>query len=128
MKKTPHPWSVKEMISLQYFQVWSSSVNWKHELMNQQLIDHLGAEKASELRALNINPDDPTTEVNYHTVIGEVLGINIDNSMFPDYPRIAMGSNAWASGSRKSKNGAPFYPTTPTLMPATCLASGTRWV
>lgn len=115
MKKTPQPWSVKEMITLQYFQVWSSSVNWKQELMNQQLIDHLGAATASELRALNINPDDPTTEVSYHDAIGEVLGISIDDSMFPDYPRIAMGSNAWASGSKKSKNGAPILSNDPHL-------------
>ena len=115
MKRTPEPWSIKDIITLQYFQVWSSSVNWKQELMNQQLIDHLGAEKAAELRAVNINPDDPATEISQGTMIAEVLGLEFNSELFPDFPRIAMGSNAWASGSRKSANGAPILSNDPHL-------------
>ncbi len=115
MNKNPEPWTVKEMITLQYFQVWSSSANWKQELMNQQLIDHLGAEKAAELRALNINPDDPATEIQQNIILGQVVGLQLDGNRFPDFPRIAMGSNAWASGSRKSSSGAPILANDPHL-------------
>ncbi len=43
MIRTPKPWNLKDIVALQYFQVWSSSVNWRQELMNQQLLDALGA-------------------------------------------------------------------------------------
>jgi penicillin amidase len=115
MSRTPEPWSIKDMKTLQYFQIWSSSANWKQELMNQQLIDHLGPEKARELRAININPDDPATEVSLSTIIGKVLGLELHSELFPDFPRIAMGSNAWASGSRKSAGGAPILSNDPHL-------------
>ncbi len=69
MSRTPEPWTLQDIVTLQLFQVWSSSVNWKQELMNQQLLDLLGAEKAGELRALNINPDDPATEMRAPSIL-----------------------------------------------------------
>ena len=69
MSRTPEPWTLQDIVTLQLFQAWSSSVNWKQELMNQQLLDLLGAEKAGELRALNINPDDPATEMRAPSIL-----------------------------------------------------------
>lgn len=115
MGKVPAPWSLRDVVALQYFQVWSSSVNWKQELMNQQLIDLLGPEKAGELRAVNINPDDPETELNQSNMVAWVLNLYSRSYDFPDYPRNAMGSNAWATGSRKSSTGAPILSNDPHL-------------
>jgi len=113
MSRTPAPWTLKDIVALQLFQVWSSSVNWKQELMNQQLLDLLGAERAAELKALNINPDDPATEAYTPVVQGLSLALRYDNSLMSDNSRFAMGSNAWASGSRKSAKGAPILSNDP---------------
>ncbi|MDB4261741.1 penicillin acylase family protein, partial [bacterium] len=113
MSRTPAPWTLQDIVALQLFQVWSSSVNWKQELMNQQLLDLLGAERAAELKALNINPDDPATEVYTPLAQGLSLALRYDSSLMSDNSRFAMGSNAWASGSRKSANGAPILSNDP---------------
>jgi penicillin amidase len=118
MKKTPQPWVMKDIVALQYFQVWSSSVNWRQELMNQQLLDALGPEKAAELQPLNINPDDPSTEVSSPASPGLAIALHYDNNQYTllnDNSRFAMGSNAWASGSKKSANGAPILSNDPHL-------------
>jgi penicillin amidase len=113
MKRTPAPWTLKDIVALQLFQVWSSSVNWKQELMNQQLLDLLGPERAAQLRALNINPDDPATEPYAPQIEGLALALQHDGSLLVDNSQFAMGSNAWASGSRKSANGAPILANDP---------------
>ena len=113
MSRTPAPWTLQDIVALQLFQVWSSSVNWKQELMNQQLLDLLGAERAAELKALNINPDDPATEVYAPAIQGMPLALRYDNSLMSDNSRFAIGSNAWASGSRKSARGAPILSNDP---------------
>jgi len=113
MSRTPAPWTLQDIIGLQLFQVWSSSVNWKQELMNQQLLDLLGAQRASELKPLNINPDDPATEIQAPSSEGMAIGLLHDQSLSSDYSQFAMGSNAWASGGRKSAGGAPILANDP---------------
>ena len=113
MSRTPAPWTLQDIIGLQLFQVWSSSVNWKQELMNQQLLDLLGAQRASELKPLNINPDDPATEMQTPSSSGMAIGLRHDQSLISDRSQFALGSNAWASGGRKSANGAPILANDP---------------
>ena len=115
MRKTLAPWTLRDVVALQYFQVWSSSVNWKQELMSQQLTDLLGPQQAAQLRAVNINPDDPATEVQQLAMLATALGLDFSGAVFPDYPGNAMGSNAWATGSRKSTTGAPILANDPHL-------------
>jgi penicillin amidase len=104
MKRTPAPWTLKDIVALQLFQVWSSSVNWKQELMNQQLLDLLGPERAAQLRALNINPDDPATEAHAPQTEGMALALQHDGGLLVDNS-----------------------PMTRTSTPATCRVSGTPW-
>jgi penicillin amidase len=113
--RTPRPWNLQDIVALQMFQVWSSSVNWKQELMNQQLLDLLGAEQAAELLPVNINPDDPATEMGTQTMQGLAIALQYSQQLLPDHSQFAMGSNAWASGSRKSASGMPILSNDPHL-------------
>ena len=111
--RTPSPWTLKDIVALQLFQVWSSSVNWRQELMNQQLLDLLGPRRAAQLRALNINPDDPATQVQAPLAAGVAVALQHDGSLLVDNSQFAMGSNAWASGSKRSANGSPILSNDP---------------
>jgi penicillin amidase len=111
----PLPWTLQDAIALQYFQTWSSSVNWRQELVNQQLIDQLGAARASELKQININPDDPATETGQSSFASQPLALHYDQKLAADPSQFAMGSNAWASGSRKSATGMPIMANDPHL-------------
>lgn len=113
LDRTPALWTLRDIIALQLFQVWSSSVNWRQELVNQQLLDHLGQDKSIDLLPLNINPDDPATFSPANDVTGSALSLRQDGRLFVDHSAFAIGSNAWASGSRKSANGAPIVTNDP---------------
>ena len=55
---TPQPWTLADVMTLQLFLNWQSSVNHKAELIAQELVDRLGAERAASLAQVSINPDD----------------------------------------------------------------------
>ena len=109
-------WTLEDILAIQYFRIWSSSVNWRQELLTLQLIDKFGPERAHELRPLTINPDDPATE---NEVVSEALvalDLEFDDSLAsPFEARYAMGSNAWASDAKRSANGAPILSNDPHL-------------
>ena len=119
MGHTPTPWRVEDMLAIQFFGVWSSSVNWKQELLTLRLIDALGSGRAHQLRPLTINPDDPRTE--YKPVAENPTSMSLGLTVDPDYlasdwvPRLAMGSNAWASDGAKSAGGKPILSNDPHL-------------
>jgi len=116
MGHTPVPWTLEDILAIQYFRIWSSSVNWRQELLTLQLIDSFGPEKAHELRPLTINPDDPSTEYEDAPTQLASLNLEFDDSLISEYePRYAMGSNAWASDGGKSANGAPILSNDPHL-------------
>ena len=127
MKKTPRPWTLKDIVALQYFQVWSSSVNWRQELMNQQLLDALGPEKAAQLQPLNINPDDPSTELSSPTSPGLAIALQYDTPC-----SMTTAASPWAvtrgpAAAENRPTARPSCPTTRTSMPVICRASGTPW-
>ena len=116
MGHTPVEWTLEDILAIQYFRIWSSTVNWRQELLTLQLIDQFGAQRAHELRPLTINPDDPATEVEVGPAQLASLELVFDDSLMSDYePRYAMGSNAWASDAGKSANGAPILSNDPHL-------------
>ena len=109
-------WTLEDILAIQYFRIWSSSVNWRQELLTLQLIDKFGAERAHELRPLTINPDDPATENDMPSEELAALDLQFDDSLVsPFEARYAMGSNAWASDATKSLNGAPILSNDPHL-------------
>jgi penicillin amidase len=110
------PWTLEDILAAQYFSIWSSSVNWKQELLTLRLVDALGSGRAFELRPLTINPDDPATEPENAVWRAAALDLEFDDSlMSPFQARYAMGSNAWASDGGKSANGAPILSNDPHL-------------
>lgn len=112
MNRQPAPWTLEDIIMVQNFRVWSSSVNWRQELLTLRLIDEMGAEVAAALAPLNINPDDPApASLSYAR--GE-LGLSYDDSLFnPLETRQAMGSNGWVSDGSHSVNGMPILANDP---------------
>jgi penicillin G amidase len=118
MNHEVQPWTLEDLVAIQYFRIWSSSVNWRQELLTLKLIDKLGAEGAHQLRPLVINPDDPRTEYESAEVAEYASGFaaldlsQLDN---PYQPRYAMGSNAWATDGNKSSGGLPILSNDPHL-------------
>ncbi|MEZ5566267.1 MAG: penicillin acylase family protein [Gammaproteobacteria bacterium] len=55
---TPTPWTLEDIMTLQYFLSWQSSVNWQAELIAQEISDRVGPRRAAEIRQVTINPDD----------------------------------------------------------------------
>ncbi len=116
MGHTPQVWTLEDILAIQYFRIWSSSVNWRQELLTLQLIDQFGPQRAHELRPLTINPDDPATEREEPVPMTEALALRVDDSLISSFePRYAMGSNAWASDGAKSAQGAPILSNDPHL-------------
>jgi len=116
MGHTPIEWTLQDLLAIQYFRIWSSSVNWRQELLTLQLIDKFGPQRAHELRPLTINPDDPATEIDVAPARLAALNLRFDDSLISEYqPRYAMGSNAWASDGDKSANGMPILSNDPHL-------------
>ena len=116
----PEPWSLLDIITLQIFQAWSNGSNWKMDIINQQLVDELGAEKAQNFAQLTVNPDDESVA---QAQLLSPLSIKFDlqSQLFKAIPEpIYYGSNAWATGARKSVNGKPILASSPHL-PATTL-------
>jgi penicillin G amidase len=123
------PWSLEDIMAITQFRIWSSSVNWKQELLTLQLYDELGAERAAQLAPINVNPDDPRTfpaagsqqaviasnDLNA-TAASPSLELNYDDSLFSEFEtRYAMGSDAWATSPAKSSGDAPIISGDPHL-------------
>lgn len=110
------PWSLEEVLALQFFQIWSSSVNWRQELLTQQIIDKLGGDKAREISQLTINPDDESDSESRHGQRSEGLGLWISAELMDALPRAsAIGSNAWAVDSEHSESGGALLASDPHL-------------
>jgi penicillin G amidase len=122
------PWTLEDIMAITQFRIWSSSVNWKQELLTLQLYDELGPERAAQLAPITVNPDDPRTEMgsdlSFLTPTWEMggltpvanLDLSYDDSLFSEFePRYAMGSDAWATSPAKSAGGAPILSGDPHL-------------
>jgi penicillin amidase len=106
MGRNPEPWTVEDIIMVQNFRVWSSSINWRQELMTLRLIDELGPLKAAELAPLSVNPDNELFE--QVAAAGELALDYGDRLANPFEAEHAMGSNAWVSDGEHSENGLPI--------------------
>lgn len=110
------PWTLQDIIALQFFQVWGSSANWQTELLAQQLLDQLGPELANEISMLTVNPDD---EVRMSAQLAAMsrpdeLGLSIDPELAAVFPRqYNAASNAWASDNNKSTSGSAIFSNSP---------------
>lgn len=109
----PQPWTLRDILAVQYFQIWSSTANWRTELMAQQLIDTLGAELANEISMVSVNPEDEVV-VSAQLQDKLQLGLRIDPDYFRAMPDpMNAASNAWASAGKKTASGLPIFSNSP---------------
>lgn len=112
--KPPKPWTLEELVAVQIFNSWGSTVNWRQELLSQSLIDHLGVEQAADISQITINADNETearkaSDYNYQNDDLQ-LSYTLDSFMpAPD----AVGSNCWVTGSSRSAGGMPIVASDP---------------
>ena len=108
----PQPWTLEDVLAVQFFNIWGSTTNWREELLSQALVDHLGVEQAVQLSQVTINPDSAEgtfTASDYsYLVPGLDLQADIDLSAAD-----GNGSNAWITGRSKSRGGAPVVASDP---------------
>ncbi len=119
---TPQPWTVADLMTLQYFLNWSSSVNLQAELVAQELGDRLGPARAAELRQVTINPDDGGS-TGLEPAVGTTasvptvaLNLRTDPAWFRTGPKaFEIGSNQWVTSGRRSASGAAVLVNDPHL-------------
>lgn len=110
----PKPWTLQDIIAIQFFQTWGSTANWKVELLAQQMIDALGPEMAQALSMVTINPDENIVVEPDLLSAGIDLGLKVSPELYAALPEPShVGSNAWASDGKKSANGLPIFSNSP---------------
>ncbi|MCZ6831867.1 MAG: penicillin acylase family protein [Gammaproteobacteria bacterium] len=106
------PWTLEDVLAVQFFNIWGSTTNWREELLSQALIDHLGAAQAAKLSQITVNPDSAEgsyTASDYRYLLADLeLQADVELS-----PADGNGSNAWITGSTRSRGGAPIVASDP---------------
>ena len=118
LSHTPDAWTLQDIVALQFFQIWSSSANWKTELLTQQAIDKLGSEKAYEIAMITVNPDDESIKIREPepSIKPVALNLTIEQAWLDAFPDVeAAASNAWATTKSRSQNGLPILVNSPHL-------------
>ncbi len=112
----PSPWTLEDIIGVQIFSSWGSTVNWRQELLTQSLVDHLGVERAAQISQITLNADDPagTRKASGYSYLESQLGLSyqLDETM-PGADSV--GSNCWVTGSSLSAGGRPIVSSDPHL-------------
>ncbi|NND39066.1 MAG: penicillin acylase family protein [Pseudomonadales bacterium] len=113
-RNPPQPWTLKELVTLQIFNSWGSTVNWRQELLSQSLIDHLGVERAAEISQLTINADDEAMARASSNYAYQAAPLGITAKLADALPAAdASGSNSWVTGSSRSAGGLPIVASDP---------------
>lgn len=109
----PKPWTLADVMTLEYFLSWQSSVNLQAELIAQELSDRLGPVRAAELRQVTINPDDGSSaglELPPQALkaASTALDLRADPAWFSaGQEPLELGSNQWVMSGRRSASGSP---------------------
>ena len=112
----PPPWTLEELVGVQIFSSWGSTVNWREELLSQSLIDHLGVDQAAEISQLTVNADDPDHARAASDYAYQLNGLQLSYSIDSVFPAPdAIGSNCWVTGSSRSAGGLPIVASDPHL-------------
>ncbi len=111
----PESWTLSDLMTLQLFRIWSSSTNWRQEILTQRLIDRLGPERAASIAQLTINPDDESSSTSEVGGAARV-GIDLGEAWRAALPASdAIGSNAWAATGSRTQSGRAILASDPHL-------------
>jgi penicillin amidase len=110
------PWTLEDMVLILHFAGWSQSVNYRSELVVQQLIDALGPERAAELFPLNLNPDRQAPLAG-RLAAAMPLGVGpaLAATTGTQWPAPRVGSNNWAIAPQRAASGAAVVVNDPHL-------------
>ncbi len=111
------PWSLQDLVTMLHFISWSTAANYQAELLMQQLIDKLGADKARELLPVNTNPNR-TRPLGWTARAADMpwLGVAASAQLAAaQAPPIALGSNNWAIAPQRAASGAAVLVNDPHL-------------
>lgn len=110
-------WSVEDLVAVLHFVNWSQAANYRTELLVQQLIDKLGAERAAQLFPVNVNPDRRAPLPTLAAAPPQPLGVDslVTAQAEPAWPAIAVGSNNWAIAPSRAASGAAVLVNDPHL-------------
>ncbi|MEM7360327.1 MAG: penicillin acylase family protein [Pseudomonadota bacterium] len=120
----PTTMSVTDLLAVQHFAGYVQSRNYQDEILSLQLLAELGAERAEEIRPLNINPDRSVNQpapdaesddaAELYKIFPDVALAKISNHNLPvSLP--ALGSNNWVTGASKSVGEKPILSNDPHL-------------
>ncbi|MEO7386354.1 MAG: penicillin acylase family protein [Gammaproteobacteria bacterium] len=116
----PKPWTLADLMTLQYFLNWQSSVNLQAELVAQELSDRLGPARAAELRQVTINPDDGgaagLASAPPPASVPVALNLRPAPGWWNSGPKpFELGSNQWVMSGSRSASGAAVLVNDPHL-------------
>ncbi len=116
----PTPWSIADSLAIVYYMSWETSANLNTEIIAQMLVEKIGTKRAGEIFPLNINPDDPVTELSKKPPrLDEPvrLGLVSDKQImsYLEDRLLEIGSNNWAVGAKRSPGGKPIVANDPHL-------------
>lgn len=106
----PEPWTSIDTLSIGKLMAYQLCHNWSEEIWRYQLIEKVGAEKASELI-----PDMLTDSSIINTLLGKIR-LNLDDLLRSAYiPDQSLGSNAWVLAGSRTASGKPLLANDPHL-------------
>ena len=116
----PRPWSIVDSLAIVYYISWDTSANLRTEIIAQMLVEKLGSKRAGEIFPLNINPDDPVTELSKKPPkIDEPVGLDlVSDKQIRGYlgdRLLEIGSNNWAVDAKHSSGDKPIVANDPHL-------------
>lgn len=117
----PRPWELADLVALIHFVHYTHATNFQAELLGQQLVDHLGPERAAQLMPLLRSPDRVNAERPSYLPPPAAAQVKpglagAHSLLFSDTPQHGgIGSNNWAVGAERSAAGHAMLANDPHL-------------
>ncbi len=110
----PQVWTVEDLMIVNAFTNWSSSVNHEAELISQAIIDKIGPTLADQISLVSINPDEGTYQTPIPAADRQQLGLVLSEAAWPETAgAIELGSNHWAIAAERTVSGGAMLVNNP---------------